>query len=462
MRVTPADAPPPMPPPTPPTHPAPDGTAVPRDSSPTWELEMLVSGAVLYSLFQVPPVLDGALRRWEPHATHGAGVALLMLYSYLKGAVYTLIAAFVVHLAARAYWVGLVGLHSVFGTGVRWERTRFGPIAQDVYREMMPPLPRTIARLDNFASVIFSFAFLVVLVALISLPLLALAAAVTFGLARVLFDGRNVRGVGGALAGLLVVVPLVVTYVDRRMGARLAPAGRPARTVRRLTRLMYHTQFVGLLGPTLYTIGTNGRRRTTYALFYLVLIGSLYAVLAEWVVRRGGVTVNGADFFSARSEANAVDYAHYESQWPAEHVNSAAPSIQADVVRDPYVRLFIPYQPPRHNPAVAARCPDLRPLEPRGVGLAFGRRADPVTDAAAAAVLRGLAALHAVSLDGAPRPALRFRFATHPRTGVDGIVAYLPTAELPRGEHQLVVHPAPRRPGGGARPPEPYVIHFWL
>ena len=447
--------------PAPPT-PTDAGAAVPRDSSPTWELEMLVSGAVLYSLFQLPPLLDAGLRRWEPHATHNAGLALVLLYSYLKGAVYTLVAAFVVHLATRAYWVGLVGLESVFGAGIRWERTRFGPITQEVYRAKLPSLPRTIARLDNFASVIFSFAFMVVLVALLSLALLALFAALTYALAALLSDGRDVRRTGFVVATLLLVPPLAAGYADRWYGARLDPDGRPARLLRRMTEAFYYTQFIGLLGPTLLTISTNGRRKTTYALFYLALIGSVYVVLAEWLVRRGAIGVNGADYFSARSEANAVDYAHYESAWPDDLVNAAAPSIQTDVVRDPYVRLFIPYQPSRHNPAVAAYCPGVRPLEARGARVEL-RAGAPTADDAARAVLRCLADLHAVALNGAPQPQLRFRFATHPRTGVDGIVAYLPTAPLPRGENVLVVRPPPRRPGSAARrPPEPYVIHFWI
>lgn len=40
---------------------------------------------------------------------------------------------------------------------------------------------------------------------------------------------------------------------------------------------------------------------------------------------------------------------------------------------DPYVRLFIPYYPRRDNPALARRCPGVKPL--REAGLSFkGRR----------------------------------------------------------------------------------------
>src|SRR3954469_2837672 len=91
------------------------------DTSPTWELELLISGAVLFALFQIPPVLNGFFARIEPHATTAVMSALLFVELYLKAIVYALIASFVVHLIGRAYWVGLVGLHSVFPKGVRWE-----------------------------------------------------------------------------------------------------------------------------------------------------------------------------------------------------------------------------------------------------------------------------------------------------------------------------------------------------
>jgi hypothetical protein len=424
---------------------------------------MLISGAVLFSLFQLPPRVDGWLTRWEPHATFEAGFVLLMGYAYLKGALYTLIAAFVVHLAVRAYWVGLVGLNSVFGRGIRWENTQLGPIAQQVYRERMPSLPRLIGRLDNFASVIFSFAFLIVLMSLVSLPIMGLAGAGAYAVSSLVFGGRQLRWVFGAVLLLLIVPPVSVALIDRRYGPRLDPAGAAARRLRRLTRIFYTTQLVGMVGPILYTISTNGRRKTTYALFYLVLLGSVYVVMGEWLVRRGALAMNGADFFTARSNANTVDYAYYESQWAAGVVNDASPSIQADVVREPYVRLFIPYQPPRHNPAVARACPGARPLEPRGTRLARPGAAATVSDSAAARVLRCLAALHAVEVNGTPRPDLRFRFATHPRTGVDGIVAYLPVEGLPRGENLLTVLPPPRRPGStNPRPLERDMIPFWL
>ena len=104
------------------------------DTSPTWELELLICGAVLFALFQIPPVLNSFFAHIEPHATTTMLSAILLVQIYVKAIVYALTASFVVHLVARAYWVGLVGLHSVFPNGVKWENFKAGPVTLEVYR----------------------------------------------------------------------------------------------------------------------------------------------------------------------------------------------------------------------------------------------------------------------------------------------------------------------------------------
>ena len=98
---------------------------VPSDTTPTWELEMLVSGAVLVGLVQVAPLIDHAWLTLVPRlGTRTASMEAGLAYALLKGALYALLATFVVHLLSRAYWVALVGLDSVFPRGIRWETVR--------------------------------------------------------------------------------------------------------------------------------------------------------------------------------------------------------------------------------------------------------------------------------------------------------------------------------------------------
>src|SRR5205085_1876482 len=162
------------------------------DTSPTWELELLISGAVLFALFQLPPALNGFFARIEPHATSAMMSVLLIVQLYVEAIVYALTASFVVHLIGRAYWVGLVGLHSVFPKGVRWENFKSGPVALQVYRKRLVSLPAIISRTDNFCSVIFSFAFLLVLLFAFTVCLTGAYSIIAYLIARAFLGGKRV------------------------------------------------------------------------------------------------------------------------------------------------------------------------------------------------------------------------------------------------------------------------------
>src|SRR6185503_13667953 len=209
------------------------------DTSPTWELELLISGAVLFALFQIPGAIDNFFGRLEPHATATASTVVFFVGLYVRAMVFALTAAFVVHLVSRAYWVGLVGLHSVFPRGVRWEEMKIGPVTERLYRERLSSLPRIIARTDNFCSVIFSFAFLLVLLFAFTVVFSGVFGLLAYGLARLLEGGRNTRHYFFALLALFTAVPLLTNIVDRRWGARLEPGSRASRLVATAARYSY-------------------------------------------------------------------------------------------------------------------------------------------------------------------------------------------------------------------------------
>jgi hypothetical protein len=178
------------------------------EASPTWELELLLSGAVLVALFQVSGVFDRTFDRVEPHTTRATAMPLFFAYLYGKAMVLALIATFVLHLASRGYWVGLVGLNSVFPNGVRWDQLRYGPITRELIRERLPALPPIIARLDNFCSALFSFGFLLVLAFGISLFCLAVLHPITLNGALISdLELRFHTHAGNSLRGVIAYIP---------------------------------------------------------------------------------------------------------------------------------------------------------------------------------------------------------------------------------------------------------------
>jgi hypothetical protein len=425
------------------------------DTSPTWELELLISGAVLFALFQIPGMLSSFFARVEPQTTSTMATVLFFVQMYVKAIVYALIASFVVHLIGRAYWVGLVGLHSVFPKGTRWENFKSGPVTLEVYRSRLVSLPEIISKTDNFCSVIFSFAFLLVLLFAFTVLLTGVFGLIGYGVSH-LIGGVRADDVFLILATVMVLIPAVASFVDRRFGASLGPNARGL--LRRVIVFSYRGTAQGVISPIFVPLLTNVGRKKIRLVFFGSLFGILLVVAAERLARSGQLSVNSYDYFGS-SDRYGVNYRFYENQRSADEVYGRLPSIQSDIVTGTYVKLFIPYVPRRHNPMVAGICPSLKPVQERGLQLGADRA---IPDSLAMAVLQCLARIHAVTLDGAPRPDLQFRFYEHPESGIKGILTYIPADSLARGQHVITVQQVPSFEGKSAgRPLAPWVIPFW-
>ena len=336
-------------------------------------------------------------------------------------------------------------------------------MTREVIRERLPSLPPIILRLDNFCSGLFSFGFLLVLVFAFSLLIAGLTGGIAYAISFLFFGGRRTITILYVLMGLVVLGSGVTPVIDRRFGARIDPSTRRGRALRRAAQAYYWAMGLRLLGPIMLTLQSNTRRRMFAIVLYTTMFGILLFVTARVVARLNGLEANSYAYF-AQPDSHSVNARYYESQRRSAEALPSTPTIQSDVIRDPYIKLFIPYMPERHNRAIATTCPGVKPLRPLGLQL-FGPGGDTVPDNAATAVLRCLAQLHPVTLNGAPLANLEFRFYEHPGNSLRGVIAYIPTAGLARGRNVLTVKRAPRagRAGGQpAPPPRPYVIPFWL
>lgn len=432
-----------------------------------WELELLISGAVVFSLLQIPGQVDAWFHGVEPHLAGRANFGVFMLYTYVKLILYTLIACFVLHLAVRAYWVGLIGLESVFPQGVRWDNSSYGQVMTEVYRERIGRMQSRIDAADRFCSILFPLAFTVVMLFLFSIALVAVTGALAFGISQLLFGGRFMGAVGAVLVAFTVGLPVLTLMIDRRFGARAQPGGRGHRVLRRASVAAYYLNAMPIYGTTLMTLITNVRKGARYPVMYALMALLFGVFMVKDLFLANGVLLGGNTEYLPDEEGRyGITPGVYESQRGEGEVYPRMPSIQSDVIRDPYVKLFIPYSPMRHRDAIAEACPGVRPLSETGLRM---NTADAPAAAAVRAVLDCWTRLQPVTLNGRPiRPT--FHFYTHPESGVRGILAYIPVAGLPRGENLLTVAVAPRARSNaenrrrimGANAPEPYYIPFWL
>ncbi len=417
-----------------------------KRTTPTWEMELLVSAGTIFGLLQLPSVLD----RVHSHLFNSSSEAFSMLLSaawvYSKMTLFIVIATFAAHLCLRAYWVALVGMDSVYPGGIRWDKMRMGPIARELSSKRARPMRDVIEAADNRATRVFGTGFgaALLMVFPIFLALLGLLVAWLVDLAF----GPSLAALSFYIVFGTVLLPLVIVQAfDRRLGIRFADGGLPARVVAGVLRPY---RWIGLDGSSNLLIGLfashEGNRRAgllAFAFFTPVLA----VLIVSALVSRGQIQLgNDAGWPLANPfDGRSVVAEFYASQRGDAGTGRPMPFIPDRVVSGPYLELFVPFVPRRHAAEMAAACPDVllarqsRKLEPDQSGS-----------------LSCLARLSAIQIDARPVP-VTFESSTDPRSGQRGMLAMLPMDGLASGRHELSLA-APSREG---KPAERYRIAFW-
>ena len=421
----------------------------------TGEVELIISAAVLFGLFQAPSVLDRWFDTLQFRLTGTYFTATFVVWYYTKLIVYTLIGSFSVHLLTRAYWIGILGLDSAFPQGIRWDQLRYGRLTRAAYQERLSSIPTLARRADRVGSTIFAVAFWVVLLFAISVVVAAVVGGVTLALARWVIPGASLSRVWVVLMMVVALFPAAAIGVDRLWGEGLDPRRLPARIIKGTVALWY-TLFAGpVLLPIQFTLFTNLPRKIAWGAMIAVFAVLMGVFVAGERFRRGDLFVSGSEFFPARTAALAVNERYYEDRDPDRI--EGVPTIPSDVIRGPYVRLSIPFVARRDAARLRALCPDL-PLAGAPGLVTTSDRAEPPPEESAA-LLACVAGLWTLAVDGRPA-APEWSFTASGGNGISGLVTYLPTAELGPGAHLLEVVEV--LPADDERDPRRHFIRFWI
>jgi hypothetical protein len=422
----------------------------------TDELELIVSGLLALSLLTLPSWLFDGWVRASAHAEGLWQIALMMGYMFGSGLSYTLGVTFIIHLAVRAYWVGLIGLKATFPKGIRWDSiSTVGPIARDYHKRRLPDLMSVIDRADRAASMLFALATLIALLILWSSLGIVVLILIGALLGRLFDLGQetvilSLVGVYSVLMMVAVAIMLTDAFVARR---------RPAlQQSPRLRRLVFGTLRVyewvlpqRLILPVQLTLQSNlsGRVYTIgfmVIMFVAPMVGVIHVVASRTFALTGSYQVLDTDSIEFGQAS-----AHYEDQRVEHDRLLRYPMIPSDRMGGSYLRLFLPHLPERDNEALRERCPTVFSAEPA-----------PPSAQAAAARTACLAALWTLTLDGQPVPAGDFLASERRDLGLRGLQGYLPTAGLAPGRHDLLAVWNADGGGDGPQRRREYRIPFWF
>jgi hypothetical protein len=319
-------------------------------TSQSWNLELVISGAALFAVIQLPDLLDVAFDflRFNllSHTTGIIGVLPSLIFSMMKAICYILFAAFLTNFVMRAFWVGLVGLLSVYPEGIHYDRIPYSSkYAQEQMSRRFGSLENYIIKLDRRCNIVFAVAFLFTFFfILIAMGYLVAILGYTYISPLIPEEYMPfVKVLAYILAGSYFLVSIVLSLPAVRAnpkGARL--------NYKFATALQF--LFWGLARPSSYITNTfyshippKKMLRNMGILmiaFAVLLFMNLFVDLAR--INQRLTPFNSRHLFTTRVDSLFIDASTYDNQ-RAEGQYVGTASIQSDIIREPFVRLYIAY-----------------------------------------------------------------------------------------------------------------------
>ena len=389
----------------------------------TDELELIISSLTIFALLSIPGWLLDKIADVYTHLSTSLVIASTVGTALLAGTSYGLAACFVVHLMARAYWVGLIGLRTVFPDGINWSKTPgLGPLSRQYYRDTLPDLDTVIRNTDRLASSLFAVISMLTLSVLwfgtILVGFLVVSGAIgaRFGLTN--------AGMGIGSAVLLVLffgIPLLLYLLDAKLASRL-PRLRDSRIFagvvrlfRRIAGLAYPQR---LVLPVQLTLQSNTRP----VAFFTAIILSVIIIVAVGNTRAAAwrnFTLSGEfEYLGTTEVQQGLRSTYYEDMPSPIDRLRGWPRIDSFNQSGSFVRLFLPYQPLRDNIVLDELC---------GSAEEAPDRVDCVRQ------------LWTVSIDGKPVPMAGFEPAERADLGMRGLIGLVPLVGLEPGLRKIEV-----------------------
>ena len=428
-------------------------------ASQSWNLELVISGAALYATLSLPELLDSALNYYRYNLMlnndYFHDILPIQVIGLSKGACYVLFAAFLVNFIMRAFWVGLVGLLAVYPDGIKYDQIyNLSKYAQKEYARRMGRLSDYAIRLDQRCNVIFALAFMLT-ITLLGVAFLYCILVVSVTLIQWLLSPTAYatfeRIATPILLGFFVVymiMMLVMNLPKFRDNPRLAPASF------KLTQAS-SLMFLGLYRPAVYILFTFysqipkailQRRLLTFTLFFTGVL--IVSMVIEITQHSGAVSAfDGRSFITFRDPGRTADANSFDNLRPASELIKKA-SIQSDVIREPYIRLFIAY------PKMLDAELNKRFIEPAW--------SDTLTKEEkrkerASWYLQTFAKYFQVAMNDSVYQQPEYLFTQRPDNDQRGLTTVLPAENLPVGKNVLKI----TVPDSANKPKMYYQIPFW-
>ncbi len=320
-----------------------------RVAEQSWEPELLISGLAIYATIQIPAYIREFYQYYRYNLQLDTGFIDELMPMLVVGVILTALKvlsfAFIFHFIVRAFWVGLMGLRSVFSDGIQYDKLEYSELYRSEMKKRIGSQDSFLLATDRLASLIFSIAFLFVLymfgVGLVYTVFFLMMNGVKLMVSEEVFDLYStiiliVAAIVLISVSVLSIVLNMEKYRNREKFAKLH------------FKLSWYAGYVFyplIYKPILYLILTfqsnfPKKKNSMYGAIFFVgfmtmFMGAIFNLMEVNLIQ-------SRDFYSARSEASTIVPENYESEFNGMFFEK--PAISSPFLKKgEYFSLFIPY-----------------------------------------------------------------------------------------------------------------------
>lgn len=425
----------------------------------SWQLELLVSGFVIFLLLGVYEPLRNFDEQMSHYASSSFELGLLGIpYAVLTAVWFFVLVNLLVHVLFRGLWISTVGLRYV-SHDIDFDQLNFHPKFDRFLRKRAGSFDRYIEALEKICSIIFGFTFLLVFM-MLSLGLyVAIIVGLMLGLQKSLGMSDNAfQPINNALNLFFTVSGLIYTIDFIGLGW-LKRSKWTVHWYYPIYRMMGFMTAARLYRPLYYNLIDNkfGRRVGYLLVPYVILMMMLSSV----------VIIKDPYMPAEKDEQVRIRGSYYEDELN-EQLFSRRPSIPDRYVENGFLEVFIPYLPVLDDTALQVMCSGLEPVEKAGLALrgsinlgASYSKVEPDS------ILFCMESLHRFYIDDSLYQTDGAYLYDHPLRKDQGLLTVLDVDSLSRGNHILRIESfrapnsfSPRKGAPDWR--ENAIIPFWV
>ncbi len=393
----------------------------------SWQAELIISGIAIFGSMQLPDVIfnlaDAILVRFSDDSLN----FLIYFFIYLLIGVRFLITGFIIHFVLRALWVGMLGLVSVFPEGIRGKSSNY---SQDYLKKLKAEFGDINGfnqKLDNFCSLILSISAAAVQIFLI-IAFWVLMVILLHNLLIMVLPKSTVNIILKVLIGIILVLSFLIAMLNFGKIKESTIAKKLQYPLsHRFNRVFAHIFYE----PYLYiimTLMTNFSLKKRHTIIGMVFFMVLTGIFGFDLPTSNIQYFPPENYFAMNQNEYASLAANYENSLGEKRI--LRPVIQADVITDDHIRLFIPW----HKREVAARenicgkpsLPDeLSREERQAIRRSFENKC--------------MAEYYQIFIDSSLVEGIDFTTYYHHNRNEKGFLTYIPIDSLTTGRHVLKI-----------------------